>query len=212
MHDPSPQFPSPAVPRGSYRPWLIALWLSALVALPVVIRASGSPAPEAAPAAGGHGEAPKADAHGGAGAPQETVLPEGATPTPVPTPKPDWQVEEPLHGRFDIKALRALDRVAVYRLELPKVEERIGPPERSSSVMFTCTVEFGGPSGCAELESKQALVMEDMERVASKYTPQELRPPAGRERLREDLIFAINRRLETARVRQLYFMEYLVGR
>jgi flagellar basal body-associated protein FliL len=171
----------------------LALVLAVLCAVPVTgASGEGEPAPGEPPAEqGAHGEpAPAGE--------------EAAPPPPV------YALDPPLKGRFDTKTLLYRHRVTAYRYELKDVEQAIGE-RRNRKVVLSLAVEFGGESGMAEIQANQARTIDDLGKVLSRFTPKELLTPEGKRRMKEAMVAVLNRRLGTARVRQIYLTDFRLG-
>lgn len=130
---------------------------------------------------------------------------EGAAPA-----APAFKLGPPLGGYFDRTALRSLARVQQYRYLLKDVTQMFNT-EKAWGIRFSCAIEFGSESGVAELENEQNAALNDLRSVVSSFKFEELLSVAGKIRLKEEIAKALNRRLATARVRQVYLTDFLMG-
>jgi hypothetical protein len=134
---------------------------------------------------------------------------EGEASKPSPTPAP--VLDKPLDGYYDIKVLRASSRTSHYHYELKDVLQTIDKG-CAWKIMISCSIEFGSPSGPAELAGEELAIREQIQQILDGCQPSELMLGAGKRRLKEDLIAALNRRLKTAAVRQLYWTDFRIVR
>jgi len=134
---------------------------------------------------------------------------EGDASKPSPTPTP--VLDKPLNGYYDLKVLRASARTGRYQYALKDIQQTThqGPVWE---IMMSCSIEFGSPSGPAEMAEDELGIREEMQQILGGCVPSELLLAAGKLRLKEDLIAALNRRLKTAAVRQLYWTDFRMVR
>jgi hypothetical protein len=116
---------------------------------------------------------------------------------------------KPLGGFFDLSTLRSGRRTVRYRQALDDISQtlNLGTPW---TVQLSCVVEFGSPSGPAEMKIHEDALHEEIRHLIENYTPFDLLRNAGKRRLKGDIIDAVNRHLVTARVRQVYWTEFWI--
>lgn len=133
----------------------------------------------------------------------------GGSEVPLAPPKP--VMGEPLKG-FDLSLLRSGARLAEYRRELGTIKATTHghiPLEAS----ITTVLEFGRDSGVAEAEKLHSILRTLVSDALGEFTSKELLSVEGKIRLKERIIAAVNLRMTTAKVRQVYFTEFtLVAR
>lgn len=156
--------------------------------------------PEGHGEAKGHGEEAEEGGHGGGA---------GAEPTPEPTPA--YELGPNLDGRFDISALRSVKRVAELRYPMDRVEVTLGG-FRPRTIQVDAVVEFGSESGMAEIKKIDADARSVLRQLLARYSVEELVDGAIRTQISEQWILQLNLRLQTARVRQVYFANFKIGR
>lgn len=144
----------------------------------------------------------KADAHGGETAPDETA----------DTP-PEYKLGRALDGFYDCNLLRMSRRVESYRHPIGEIgAQHQSGQSRPIQIVFECVVEFGAETGMAEIPHKEDQIKIDLREIVPHQTPQDLMTPAGKRRLKAEIVKAINHRLDTARVRHVYFTSFKIGR
>jgi hypothetical protein len=175
--------------------------------LPTSAEEAAAPAHGEAPAkAEGHGAKPDGEKKEGGGEGEAKGEGEGKGEAAV-----HYALDPPLNGRFDIKVFRREDKVREFRVEVPGIEEYIGT-RNDWKVKLALVVEFGGGSGVTELQGCLAQAKIDIQKALQAFEGRELLRPEGKDRLKQDLIDTLNRRLRTAQVRQVYLTEYLLTR
>jgi hypothetical protein len=118
------------------------------------------------------------------------------------------QAGPPLAGYFDLSVLRASFRVNPMRQALDPMQVQLDGAWRAE---IRCTVEFGSPSGLAELGRIRTAVMEDLIGAAAQFKAAQLLTPAGKLSLKDEMVRAMDRRLKTARVRQIYYTDFRIA-
>lgn len=116
---------------------------------------------------------------------------------------------KPLNGFFDLNTLRATDRIEHYRYELKNILQTYNQ-DFLWQVKFSCVIEFGAEYGLAEITRKEAAVREEIQRNIERMQPAILLQAAGKQRMKEEIVNAVNRRLVTVRARQVYLTDFLI--
>ncbi len=172
-------------------------WLAALAAL-----AAWTPVPASAPDPAPDPSSDSAPAHA------EGEVAEAADGAPAADTR-GYVMGPPLNGRFDLTVFYGLHHVQDFRFALGPLRAGIGR-ERGWVVELALSLEFGNSSGVAECIELESQLREDVENVLSLQQGRALLTTAGKVRLKQDLLAMFNRRLTTARVRQLYLTDFLV--
>lgn len=110
---------------------------------------------------------------------------------------------------FDLSVLRSTVRLEPHRYEMGELVATSSMPH-PKHLRFQCVLEFGNESGLAEVERShdiyKAMIMDSIGRM----TDEELKTTAGKLELKETIIRECNRRLKTARLRQIYFTYFTI--
>jgi flagellar basal body-associated protein FliL len=171
------------VPPLAARVWLVLAVVAGLAGL-----TWASSAPKAEAPASGHGAA-----------------------APAAAAAPPFRLGRPLNGFFDMTTLRAGARVSPFRVTLPQVQTSLASRGGADvRVRMTVVVEFGNASGAAELQLAGNEFISECQSVAHEFDPRRLLAVDGKLTLKLALAEAIDRRLRTAQVRQIYFTEFTV--
>lgn len=126
--------------------------------------------------------------------------------------EPEYKLGEPLDGYFDRTTLRSGQRVVKLRRQF-QVAQTVNVGKVAWLVKLGCVLEFGSETGVAEVEHDQNAVLNEIRSaVLNTANPGALLTVPGKLRLKEEIAGGLNRRLATARVRQVYFTEFLIGR
>jgi hypothetical protein len=123
--------------------------------------------------------------------------------------KPQYKLGQPLDGHFDRYTLRSTRNVASFRYPLKDIVKSLNL-DRPWQIRMGCAVEFGSESGMAEIAANHAACQVEILNAIERFTPQQLLTPGGKLRLKEAIIAGLNRRLATARVRQVYLTDFVV--
>lgn len=165
----------------------------------------------AATDAGGHGEAAQQDAGDGHGGGHGGEAAEEAPPP--------YALGPALDGYFDVNVLRSTHRVHNLRHETGDVTITIWERDRHSRsgrrleprkhlLLMAATVEFGRESGMAEAHVHAKDIQQTIREVGERFEWEELLSVPGKLRLKRTLVRALNRRLQTAQVRQVYLTDF----
>lgn len=116
-----------------------------------------------------------------------------------------------LNGYFDRSVLRYARWVIEYRYAFNLLHKtlNLGTP---AMVQFSCVLEFGSEAGMAEVAANETAVSNDICGAMDGFEAAELISAAGKLRLKEAIATALNKRLLTARVRQVYLTEFRLAR
>lgn len=146
---------------------------------------------------------------------------EGAPPAEKEAPKgeegkgaeaaPKWKPGPPLDGHFDRTVLRYTQWVQAYRYPVTALRKSLnqGTP---AVVQLSCSLEFGSEAGMAEVTANETAVVSDIRGALDGFSAAELLTAGGKLRLKEAIVTALNRRLLTARVRQVYLTDFRIAR
>lgn len=129
---------------------------------------------------------------------------DGAAAAQVHTP----QIGGPIEG-FDLAVLRSAERVNRLRHPIEKMRASV-PGAEPMTVNFSVALEFGRDSGVAEVAAKEELYRAMLQDIVGHMRAEELMTVGGKIRLKEWMARDLNRRLQTARVRQVYLTEFRI--
>lgn len=160
---------------------------------------------------------------GGARAAEEEAKPAGESGKPAEKPahgekgegkgappKPQYQLGPSLDGHFDRSTLRSTRRIVQNRFPFICVEQALEEGDDTWVVRMDCVVEFGTSSALAEMPQYEKMVETDIRETIQGFRIRGLNTVAGKLRLKQAVIQAINRRLKTARVRQVYLTNFII--
>lgn len=174
----------------------------------------------ARPAVAGEGSPTPKIKHGGSGENEEPLnaddlpaaKPGGHGEAPAKSEKTEkvekkeYALGAPIEG-FDINVLRSGRRLGELRYTMDGVMGT-AIAEEPWIVHLSLSVEFGRESGMAEAEKKDAILRTNLGELLGQHKTQELMTIPGKMKLREEIIALLNKQLETARVRQVYFTDF----
>lgn len=189
--------------------WL-ALWISIwLAAASAALAGHGGGEDAAKPAEGESTPAAEGGAAKGGEGEAKAKEGEGEKKDGESTPaKPSWKLGPSLNGKFDLNLLRSTWRLGHFRYSTDMIQMTLGEKEWKRLLMVRLGIEFGQESGMAEMDQNRTLIMDDIQRIIGRYDPRDLNGASGKWRLKEDLITQLNRRFKTARIRNLYIIDF----
>ncbi|MCL5270761.1 MAG: flagellar basal body-associated FliL family protein [bacterium] len=120
-----------------------------------------------------------------------------------------YELGRPLDGYYDLSVLRSGRRLARCRYALPEIQVALGN-RQNWQLRLDCAVEFGAETGMAELAQCELAVNDDLTQFLRTIQPEALLTLGGRQELKDRFTQLINRRLRTARVRQIYITDIQV--
>lgn len=134
---------------------------------------------------------------------------EGQPKKDDPSAPPAYKPGPDLNGYFDRTVLRSLNRVSEYRYPLEDLRQVVnaGTP---TLIRINCVLEFGSEAGMAEVDAHKKAIVANIIEVMGLFRPQDLITVPGKIRLKEAIAAAINHKLTTARVRQVYLTDILM--
>ena len=136
----------------------------------------------------------------------EAILEDLGLIPPDDVAEDEGQLGAELRG-FDLSVLRSARRVEKWRHELTRLQgSTTGKNQRSPNL--SCSLEFGRESGKIEARMKDRNLHTVVEDLIGEFTSAALLSTGGKILLRERILTAVNRRLTTARVRQVYLTEF----
>lgn len=167
---------------------------------------------------GGGGEKPTAEAavaaeaSGSAHNERKTDKEAGGSQDAAAPAAPRYTLGESLRGYYDRTLLRYTTRLTGLRYRTGKIDLSLGERSWRSHVRIELAVEFGRESGMAELQSNWTAMSGEIQDTIGRFDPRELILPTGKWRLKEALVAQLNRRLQTARVRNVYITDFIMQR
>jgi flagellar basal body-associated protein FliL len=125
--------------------------------------------------------------------------------------EPCYRLDHPLNGYFDMSTLRTGSRVAAYRYALPDIQTTLPlGPNRSVHVRLSLALEFGDETGIAEVQRGKVAISNEFQSVLERFDPRLLLQTAGKLELKDALVRALNRRLRTAQLREVYLTNFVL--
>lgn len=122
-----------------------------------------------------------------------------------------YQLGRPLDGRFDLTTLRSTHRLENLRYQLPAQTYQIDTPSgRTVVIRLQFVLEFGAETGLAEIQANENAVLEEIEQIVHQANLRMLVGLNGKLQLKEQVARALNMRLRTAQVRQVYMTEFFM--
>ncbi|HOE95423.1 MAG TPA: flagellar basal body-associated FliL family protein [Candidatus Sumerlaeota bacterium] len=158
-----------------------------------------------------HGTAPEPTAGAAADEAEAAASGETGHGKAAEPQRPAFRLGPELKGFYDYRVLRARDRLEPYRYPLEGIVVQDSDGLRKQKIELGVVIEFGGESGMAELQSLEASVRQEIERLLRDIRFGELIHPEGKSRLKELIVRTVDRQLKTARVRQVYLTEFRVN-